>query len=270
MAMHPIRNFTIKDRRKIRYVLSDIDDTITNAGRLEARAYQALEDLKKAGFAVIPVTGRPAGWCDHFSRMWPIDAIVGENGAFYFRYDHITHQMTRRYWTDPATRQANRKKLDALQDKILRTVPGSGLAADQNYRDADLAIDVCEDVPSLPATDIAQIVALFTEAGAVAKVSSIHVNGWFGDYDKLAMTRLLFQELFGQNLDAIKDSVVFIGDSPNDAPMFDFFPQSVGVANVRDFQSQLSAQPQWITTAPCGAGFAELAQLLIEAAQSVL
>ncbi len=268
--MHPIRNFTTKDRRKIRYVLSDIDDTITSAGRLDAGAYQALENLKKAGFAVIPVTGRPAGWCDHFSRMWPIDAIIGENGAFYFRYDHNRHRMTRRYWTDPTTRRANRKKLDALQEKILHTVPGSGLAADQNYRDADLAIDFCEDVPPLAAEDIARIVAIFTEAGAVAKVSSIHVNGWFGDYDKLAMTRILFHELFGQNLDTIKDSVVFIGDSPNDAPMFDFFPRSVGVANVRDFQSQLSAQPQWITDAPCGAGFSELAQLLIEATQSTL
>ena len=77
----------------IRVLLTDIDDTITTDGRLTAEAYSALEAAQSAGYIVIPVTGRCAGWCDHIARMWPVDAVVGENGAFYFRYDHTKKKM---------------------------------------------------------------------------------------------------------------------------------------------------------------------------------
>jgi hydroxymethylpyrimidine pyrophosphatase-like HAD family hydrolase len=100
-------------------------------------------------------------------------------------------------------------------------------------------------------------------AGLTAKVSSIHVNGWFGDYDKLTTTRALFARLFQQDLDAINRRVVFVGDSPNDAPMFAHFENSVGVANVRRFPG---LAPRFITQAHSGDGFAELAAHLLETA----
>src|SRR5260370_21317658 len=71
----------------IRGVLTDIDETVSTAGHLTAEAYGALAALKNAGFLVIPVTGRPAGWCDHIARFWPVDAVVGENGAFLMWHD---------------------------------------------------------------------------------------------------------------------------------------------------------------------------------------
>ncbi|MEE8273319.1 MAG: HAD family hydrolase, partial [Alphaproteobacteria bacterium] len=151
-----------------------------------------------------------------------------------------------------------------LRDDILAAVPGAAIAADQAYREADLAIDYREDVAPLPPGEVARIVALFEAAGAQAKVSSIHVNGWFGDYDKLAMTRTLFAEVFGVDLDDVRASVVFAGDSPNDAPMFAYFPNSVGVANVRDFAGRLAAEPGWVSEARGGDGFAELAEALLE------
>jgi len=144
-------------------------------------------------------------------------------------------------------------------------VSGAALAADQPYREADLAIDYCEDIERLSDDAVARIVALFEEAGAHAKISSIHVNGWFGDYDKLAMTRILFREVFKADLDAVRKTVVFAGDSPNDAPMFDYFPHAVGVANVADFAGRLDAEPAWITGSPGGHGFTELAEAILEA-----
>ena len=105
-----------------------------------------------------------------------------------------------------------------------------------------------------------RIVEIFERHGAHAKVSSIHVNGWFGDYDKLTTSRLMMSELFGVDLEARRDRYVFSGDSPNDAPMFGFFPNAVGVANVRDFAADMDHLPRWITTARSGAGFVELAQ----------
>ena len=96
-AMQPLADFPLVDRARIKAVLTDIDDTLTTAGVLTAEAYMALERLQRACIRVIPVTGRPAGWCDHIARMWPVDAVVGENGAFYFRYEHGKRTMLRRF-----------------------------------------------------------------------------------------------------------------------------------------------------------------------------
>jgi HAD superfamily hydrolase (TIGR01484 family) len=261
--MRPLIDFPPAERKHIRGVLCDIDDTLTTDGRLTAAAYAALEALQRANLLVVPITGRPAGWCDHIARMWPVDAVVGENGAFYFRYDHAARVMRRRYVDDGATRAAYRERLPAIGDRILAQVPGCAVANDQHYRVADLAIDYCEDVPRLPGTAVAKIVALMQEGGLTVKVSSIHVNGWFGDYDKLSMARTLMRECFATDLDAEKNRFVFVGDSPNDAPMFGYFPHAIGVANIRAFAGQLPAAPAYVTRAASGAGFCELVDVLL-------
>lgn len=263
--LQPLADFPLHERRRIRGVLTDIDDTLTTEGKLTAEAYGALARLEAAGFLVIPITGRPAGWCDHIARMWPVDAVVGENGAFYFRYDRRARKLEKRFLDDAAARAAKRERLAALAERILAAVPGAALASDQLYRESDLAIDFCEDVAPLPAEQVDRIVALFEEAGCTAKISSIHVNGWYGDYDKLGMTRRLMAEVFGIDLDGAREAFVFAGDSPNDQPMFAFFPHAVGVANVVDFAERLQVKPRYITKARAGAGFAELADALIAA-----
>jgi HAD superfamily hydrolase (TIGR01484 family) len=246
-------------------VLTDIDDTITTEGRLEPEAYAMVGRLSEAGLLVIPITGRPAGWCDMIARFWPVAGIVGENGALAMRYDHKTRQMRRLYSTDDATRALNRRKLTALAEVILRDVPGTALASDQNYRDADLAIDFCEDVPALAPHEVDRIVAHFQAVGAVAKVSSIHVNGWFGDWDKLSMSRRFLNAEFGLDLEALKDRFVYCGDSPNDAPMFGFFPYSCGVANVVDFKDRMEALPAYVAQSRGGQGFVEIGERILAA-----
>jgi HAD superfamily hydrolase (TIGR01484 family) len=261
--MKPLSAFSKAACRNVRGVFLDIDDTLTTDGRLTAAAYAALEALAAAGIVTVPITGRPAGWCDHIARMWPVDAVVGENGAFYFRYDRGQRNMQKRFLASDAERHDARARLAQLKEIILAQVPGSAVASDQHYRETDLAIDFCEDVERLPPSAVAGIVSLFENAGATAKVSSVHVNGWFGAYDKLGMTRTMMRECFGVDLDAEKERFVFIGDSPNDAPMFEYFPHSVGVANIRDFDGRLCAEPTYICEQRCGAGFAELAAALL-------
>jgi HAD superfamily hydrolase (TIGR01484 family) len=261
--MRPVAEFPAEQRRRIRFVLADIDDTMTTEGRLTAAAYAALEGMSASGRRVIPVTGRPAGWCDLIARFWPVDAVVGENGAFWFRYDHGARAMTRRFWLDEQERAAARIRLDRLAAEIPAQVPGARVAADQPYRVADLAIDFAEDTGPLPHAAADRIAALMRAAGAEARISSIHVNGWFGDWDKLAMTRRLFAEAYGLDLDHRRDEVVFIGDSPNDAPMFGFFPNAVGVANIRRFLGRIEAEPAFVTEAEAGAGFVEFADMLL-------
>jgi HAD superfamily hydrolase (TIGR01484 family) len=263
--MLPLARFPAEERRALRGVFCDIDDTLTTDGRLTAEAYTALERLHAAGLAVVPITGRPAGWCDHIARMWPVAAVVGENGALYFRYDRGQRTIKRGYADDTATRARNRERLAAVGGEIIKAVPGSAIAADQPYRETDLAIDYREDVAPLARDAVERIVALMQARGLTAKVSSIHVNGWFGAYDKLTMTKRLMREEFGVDIDAVRAAYAFVGDSPNDAPMFAFFPHSVGVANVRDFAGRLAHEPKYVTSTSSGAGFCELAEFLLVA-----
>lgn len=246
-------------------VFADIDDTLTSDGRLPAAAYGALERLREAGVFVAPVTGRPAGWCDMIARFWPVEGVVGENGAFYFAYDRDRRKMRRVFADDADTRAHKRQALTVLGERILASVPGAAIAADQGYRETDLAIDVREDVAPLDADAVARIVALFEKAGATAKVSSIHVNGWFGHYDKLSMTCRFAAERLGLDLERARHRIVFAGDSPNDAPMFGFFPHACGVANVRDFAGRMASEPAWIARSRGGAGFVEIAEAILRA-----
>ena len=246
--MKPLAAMPAAVVKNVHGVFCDIDDTLTSDGKLTARAYATLERLRAAGKLVIPITGRPAGWCDHIARMWPVDAVVGENGAFYFYYDTARKKLAQRFLFDAAARAANREKMIAVRERILREVAGCALASDQLYREADLAIDF-----------------LMRAAGMTAKISSIHVNGWFGDYDKLGMTRTLMQERYGVDLARKQAEYLFVGDSPNDAPMFRFFSNSVGVANVADFGARLTDAPAYVSRRRSGDGFVEVAELVLGA-----
>jgi hydroxymethylpyrimidine pyrophosphatase-like HAD family hydrolase len=171
----------------------------------------------------------------------------------------------KRFVMGDVERQLRRKKLEAIGRRILAEVPGSAIASDQPYREADLAIDFCEDVAPLPRASVAQIVAIMEAEGLTAKVSSIHVNGWFGGYDKLSTARVMMREEFAIDLDAAREQFVFAGDSPNDQPMFAFFPNAVGVANVREMADLITSFPAWVTPSRGAAGFAELADALLQA-----
>jgi HAD superfamily hydrolase (TIGR01484 family) len=263
--MKPLADCPRATLTSIQGVLTDIDETVSTAGHLTAEAYAAMAALKQAGLLVIPVTGRPAGWCDLITRLWPVDAVVGENGAFWMWHDHEARKLRTQFVQSDAERADGRRRLETVRADVLREVAGAAVASDQPYRLADLAIDFCEDVPPLPRADVDRIVAIFERHGAQAKISSIHVNGWFGAYDKLTTTRTMMAELFGIDLGRDAANYVFSGDSPNDSPMFRYFPNSVGVANVRDFADAMPHLPRWITRAPSGAGFVELAQALIAA-----
>ncbi len=254
----PISSMPDAVRSRISLVFTDLDDTLTSDGQLQREAFDAIWRAQAAGIGVVVVTGRPAGWCDHLARMWPVAAVVGENGALAFALDQ-GGRIRRIYAERPADA---RQRLDAIADEVLVEVPGCKVATDQAYREFDLAIDFCEEVdPPLDEAAIDRIVEVFAAHGATAKVSSIHVNGWFGSYDKLSMCHRCCAELLGRPLDV--DRATFVGDSPNDVPMFRAFPHAVGVANVRQLAHRMDALPAYITEAPGGVGFAEVVNRLL-------
>jgi HAD superfamily hydrolase (TIGR01484 family) len=263
MSMLPLSEMPKADLAAIKFVLTDIDGTLTLHGRLPAVAYEAMERLQKAGIKVIPITGRPAGWCDLIARQWPVDGVVGENGAFYFHYDQSSRKMVRVYAQDEVTRKDNLAALHKIAADVLKTFPGTAIASDQAYREIDVAVDFAEDVKPL-SLETAQNIALhFHAAGAEAKVSSIHVNAWFGIHNKLTMSLRMLCELFDIKAEKELHKIVYLGDSPNDAPMFSHFQNSTGVANLSPFAHLISTLPRYVTRGEGGIGFAEFANILL-------
>jgi HAD superfamily hydrolase (TIGR01484 family) len=260
----PIENIPSGVLHNLKGVFFDLDDTFTTRGKIPACSFTALWDLRNAGLTVIAVTGRPAGWCDHIARMWPVEGVVGENGAFYFWFDQKEGKLEKRFLDTDSVRAEKRQRLISIRDEILAAVPGSGLASDQLYRETDLAIDYCEDVPPLDPEAVKKICRIFRAHGATCKVSSIHVNGWFGMYDKLGMAKRFIKERFDLDLDAERASFAYCGDSPNDEPMFGYFPMSVAVRNVERFLNQMQTLPAHITSSEGGEGFAEFANHILQ------
>jgi HAD superfamily hydrolase (TIGR01484 family) len=247
----------------VRFLFTDIDDTLTDHGQLRPGPYAALWTLAEKGIAVIPVTGRPAGWCEMIARFWPVHGVVGENGGFYFRYIESEKRMHRHFVFDEPTREKNRKSLEHIRSAVLNEVPGAAIASDQFSRLMDLAVDFAEDVGPLPNSDIDRIVDIFKRFGAQAKVSSIHVNGWFGNYDKLSMCKEYAIRELDLELEPNNELFAFSGDSPNDEPMFAFFNNSFAVANIRHFIDRLNHKPAYVANHEGGTGFMEIANRLV-------
>jgi HAD superfamily hydrolase (TIGR01484 family) len=249
-------------------VLTDIDDTLTRAGKIAAETLGALEELRDAGIKIVPVTGGPASLALHAARLWPVAAAIGESGAV--AYWHDGRRLHARYWHDDAAERARlAARRDAFARALLAEQPGLALAADQCFRLCDLALDICEDVEPLADAQVAVLAARLRAAGMTVRQSSIHLNAWWGDYDKLPMARRLLRQLWGQDLDdpAVRARWAYVGDAPNDAPMFGFFEQGVGVANIAPHLAHIEHAPRYVTAASHGAGFVEFAHHLLAARQ---
>ncbi|MGE0099115.1 MAG: HAD-IIB family hydrolase [Hydrogenophaga sp.] len=263
MDKTPLSRWPAPARARIQGVLTDIDDTLTTDGAITPDALDALHRLRAAGMPVLAITGRPAGWSEAFALDWPVGAIVAENGAVaLWRGDD--GQLRRAYLQDATTRAMNFQRLQNVARLVLTALPQARLAEDSPGRETDIAIDHSE-FAHLDNDEIERVVRLMRAEGLNATVSSIHVNGWIGDHDKLAGARWIVRERMGRMLDDELDRWVYVGDSTNDARMFGHFPNSVGVANVARFWDALSHHPHYVAEGERGAGFAEVAAAVLAA-----
>ena len=249
----------------IKYILTDVDDTLTWESNLPVETYQALNDLIAAGYVVIPVTGGCAGWSDLIARLWPVSGVITEGGACFLQKQQ-SGKLDYYYWTSANDMQA--KKLALLQQVqgLLPEFAPLQLAQDQAYRLTDVAVDYAQDQnPPLPELRDALLDKLH-RAGIQAKASSIHINIWSGNYDKFAMAQRVLSQHYGLSQAQILEQVIYVGDAPNDESMFAKFPLSIGVANIGKHLEHMTHLPNWITQKPGGHGFAELARKLLDSA----
>ena len=261
--MKPVSSWQITERQKIVGVFTDIDDTLTTEGGITSDALQALHNLKAAGLMVIPITGRPVGWSIPFASIWPVDAMVAENGAVALLHNPTTNQVSKIYQQDEATRTHNFEQMQRIAQRVLKEIPGTALAQDSPGRETDIAFDHSE-FHKLSQDQIQQVLQLLKQEGMTATVSSIHINAWFGDHNKWHGAQWILKQLTGRELKQELDQWVYVGDSTNDQVMFEHFTHSVGVANIKRFENELKHLPQYIANQERGAGFAEVANALLQ------
>ncbi|NBT59831.1 HAD family phosphatase, partial [bacterium] len=222
---------------------------------------RSLHDLHEQGFQVVIVSGRPAGWADSLMRLVPLDALIFENGAGIMLREGKkirTHCLA-----EDSTLEDQKKILKRVFDQIRVHVPEAKLATDQPYRLFDFAVDFNEEPPFLKPEQTEWIMAfLENQPEVTAKLSSIHINYWVGQHTKLTACQFWLKTL-GAPLSIGPDAIAYTGDSPNDEPLFGFFQNSVGVANVSRFLNQMKCPPKYITTSEGGKGFQEFARLLL-------
>ncbi|QHE84118.1 HAD-IIB family hydrolase [Hydrogenophaga sp. BPS33] len=267
MQTNPLSLWPAEARARICGVLTDIDDTLTTEGGITPDALDALHRLHTAGVPVFAITGRPAGWSEGFALAWPVKAIVAENGAVAL-WRGEAGELRRAYLQDAATRALNFDQLQAAARRVLAEVPGTRLATDSPGRETDIAIDHSE-FAHLSEADIARVVHVMKDQGLNATVSSIHINGWIGAHDKLAGARWIVRAQLDRALDDELDRWVYVGDSTNDARMFQHFPHSVGVANIARFWDVLTHKPRYLAEKERGAGFAQVVDAVLSARRVV-
>jgi HAD superfamily hydrolase (TIGR01484 family) len=261
--MKPVADMTAAEAAGLRYILMDIDDTLTREGKLLSSAYAGLWKLKEGGLKVIPVTGRPAGWCDLIAREWPVDGVVGENGALAFWEESSSSAPSLKADFHPRALRNDHPVLAKVKERALAEFPLLRVAKDQFARLYDLALDFAEEEPVLPLSAAQRVRDIAVEEGAQAKVSSIHVNIWMGTYDKLSMVERFLSRRFGWESGPGDRELVFVGDSPNDEPMFARFPLACAVANVKKYEGIIKNFPAFTASLDCGDGFLEIAETIL-------
>ncbi|NBX76378.1 MAG: HAD family phosphatase [Proteobacteria bacterium] len=248
--------------QNIKAVFSDLDDTLTDDSLILPQTLQSLHELHHKGFKLVIVSGRPAGWADALMRLIPLDAVIFENGAGMMWREGkkiCTHCLA-----ENKNLNVQKTLLQKLFDQIRAHIPEAKLATDQPYRLFDYALDFNEEPPLLKPEQIDWVMSFLEKQPEItAKLSSIHINYWVGKHTKLTACQF-WLDRFGSALSINSDSIVYSGDSPNDEPLFGFFPNSVGVANVSRFLSKMKSPPKYITPSEGGKGFQELAYLLLQ------
>lgn len=263
--LKPLSDLSVDDARSVQWLLTDVDDTITTNGKLHPSSLDAMWKLHDDGIKIVCVTGGSAGWGDVYLRQWPVEAVISESGAVSLYREGVPGMEVGRirHFVHPSIDDGKyREKADRLISRVLTEVSGSKLSSDQFARIYDIAFDYRSEPPYLDSAAVADIVEICQEEGATAAVSSIHVNCWFGSYDKREGSLCFMEQIMGVHRDSLPHCCGYCGDAPNDQSMFSLIPVSFGVANVLDKVPEMAFLPRYVASARCGEGFSQIASAL--------
>lgn len=262
--MKNINEITNSEALKIKYILTDIDGTLTDENsQIAPETYAMLKRLHDAGYVVIPVTGRTAGWASVAITDWPVDAIIVESGSIVYYLEN----GSRKEFVHPSVPKDRYASHEKIRETALKANPRIKVSIDQYSRFNDFAFNYAEDEDDkLTFEEAKEVLDAVKTLGAKGSISSIHINTWFGDYNKLPTSLLYLKEHYG--VENPKDCVIYFGDAANDEEMFGYFPNACGVANIMKYADHMEKLPTYITTYEGGKGFCEAANILLTAKEN--
>lgn len=260
--MKDLAALTHADVSALRWVLTDVDDTVTTRGKLHPVALQALWDLHASGLKIVCVTGGSAGWADVYLRQWPLEAVIAESGTVVFERDAAGNIFRTPH--PSIIEETYAARVAELEEGVRQAVPCAVLSSDQFAR----IYDVAWEVSSLSEKERDTVIAIARGLGASVAVSSIHINCWFAATDKYEGARS-FLVGRGEREDDFARSVMYCGDAPNDQVMFSRLPLSFGVGTVRDNQHKFTNLPAFCAPSGYGEGFSEIAHAVIRARKTI-
>lgn len=258
MPLAPIKQaITNNGLNALRLVATDMDGTLTRRGKFTASLLQALEDLSAAAIPVLIVTGRSAGWVSGLATYLPVAGAIAENGGLFYPSDSAEPVAL----TSIPDLVEHRQHLKEAYQHLKTEFPHIQESSDNRFRLTDWTFDNRD----LSVNQLQRLDALCCSLGWGFTYSSVQCHIKPASQDKATGLMQVLHDYFPQYA---KEQVLTVGDSPNDASLFnsELFPLSVGVANVLDYASELVYQPAYVTTASEGEGFCELARYLSQSA----
>jgi HAD superfamily hydrolase (TIGR01484 family) len=237
----------------IQLIATDIDGTLTRDGKFTRELLESIDLLNAKGIKLLLVTGRSAGWVSAVNNYLPVVGSIAENGGVYFNTDGEFDFLTR---IDRI--EAHRQQLANRFWELQECYPQIQESIDNQFRITDWTFDIT----GLTDLELKQIASNCQTWDYSFTFSTIQCHIKPPNQDK----GVAILQVLNQYFPELKPTqIITVGDSPNDASMFDrsLFPHSVGVANIQHYTSQLTHQPQYITKLPEVAGFCELVNLLI-------
>lgn len=254
MVFVPIEQAITSDRtKKPRLIATDMDGTLTQQGKFTASLLQAFEDLSAAGIPVLIVTGRSAGWVSGLATYLPIAGAIAENGGLFYP----EHSAEPRLLTALPDLVQHRQQLANAYQNLKSKFPQIQESTDNQFRLTDWTFDNRD----LTVSQLESLATLCSSLGWGFTYSSVQCHIKPASQDKAVGLIQVLQKYFPQYK---LEEVLTVGDSPNDASLFnpELFPLSVGVANVLDYADELIYKPAYVTTASEGKGFCELVRYL--------
>ena len=242
-------------RQSIRLVATDMDGTLTQAGKFTPQLLQAFEALQQEGIQVLIVTGRSAGWVSGIVNYLNVAGAIAENGGIYYP---SAGESAGHHLGDVGPIEEHRQQLQLAFEHLASHFPGLVPASDNAFRLTDWTFAN----PGFSQADLGGMQGLCEELGWGFTYSAIqcHIKPVRQDKGRAVL------QIAEQLVDGIQpELIVTVGDSPNDEGLFRAgdFPHSVGVANIADYADRLQHSPAYLTAAPEGDGFCEFVEWLL-------
>ncbi len=250
----PFPGFTDEEKKNIEYVISDVDDTITKNGKLYPLVLDAMYRLKMSGRTIILVTGGSTGWSDGYIRQWPVDAVICESGAVMLCHDSNGGISS---IINPVIKK---DEVMAKRHKLIEYTSPYPFSSDQCAR----VFDIAYDKTMMTQSEIRALRNILNLFGASSAESSIHINAWFGSYDKKSALKFFMEKCLSLSENDFLPRSIYLGDSFNDQPLFDYIPFSIGMHTVEERRDGFSVFPRFITTLSSGDGWVEVVNALVD------